>query len=97
MFCINIYNCTYKVQLRLEIKPGDCPKCVNIVFQIFLLEEIENDDIFKTHILFTDEVTFIINECVNSFKCRILIYEQTNDVSEYIRDSPKVNVLRITI
>ena len=57
-----------------------------------MLNKIDDDERFSQHVLFTDEATFHVNGCVNRDNCRIRGSQQSNEIVEYDRCSPKVNV-----
>lgn len=80
----------YKIQLKHEIKPTDRPK--RYAFACNMLENIDNDESFLKRVIFTDEATFHVNGCVNRHNCRIWGSEQPNEIIEYVRNSPKLNV-----
>ena len=80
----------YKIQLKQEIKPDDRPKRVK--FATFMLNTIDEDETFLRCICFSDEATFYVNGCVNRHNCRIWGTQQPNEIHEYVRGSPKVNV-----
>jgi len=80
----------YKIQLKQEIKPDDRPKRVE--FATFMLNAIDEDEIFLQRICFSDEATFYVNGCVYRHNCRIWGTQQPNEIHEYVRGSPKVNV-----
>lgn len=80
----------YKIQLKHEIKPADKPKRVD--FAVQMLSKIDDDENYLDNILFSDEATFHISGCVNRHNCRIWGNQQPNEVFQYVRDTPKVNV-----
>ena len=80
----------YKIQLRHEIKPDD--KIKRVEFAFFMLSKIYDDESFLKCIIFTDEVTFHVNRCVNHHNCYIWGSGQPTEVHEYVHCSPKKNV-----
>lgn len=80
----------YKIQIRQQIKPTDRP--MRAEFASFMLNGIDDNPNFLQRVLFTDEATFHINGSVNRYNCRIWGSQQPNEIQEYVRDSPKLNV-----
>lgn len=80
----------YKIQIHQQIKPTDRPKRTE--FASFLLNVIDDNPNFLQRVLFSDEATFHINGCVNRHNCRVWGSQQPNEIHEYVRDSPKLNV-----
>ncbi|PSN43372.1 hypothetical protein C0J52_23092 [Blattella germanica] len=56
-----------------------------------LLESVENENLMD-NILFSDEVTIHVCGKVHRHNSRIWAYEEPHEVSEWERDTPKVNV-----
>jgi hypothetical protein len=79
----------YKIQLRHEIKEADRLKHVG--FSVTMLNAID-DESYLNRIFFSDEATLHINGCVNRHNCRIWESQQPNEVFQFVRGSPKVNV-----
>ena len=52
----------------------------------------DEDENFIRRICFSDEATFYVNGCVNRHNCCIWGTQQPNEIHEYVRGSPKVNV-----
>ena len=80
----------YKIQLKQIIKPDYRPKRVE--FATFMLNAIDEDEIFLRRICFSDEAKFYVNGCVNRHNFRIWGTQQPNEINEYVRGSPKVKV-----
>jgi len=57
-----------------------------------MLNAIDEDETFLRRIFSSDEATFYVNGCVNRHNCRIWGTQQPNEIHEYVRGSPKVNV-----
>jgi len=57
-----------------------------------LILKCAEKDTFLKFVFFTDEATFHINGSVNRYNCRIWGSQQPNEIHEYVRDSPKLNV-----
>ena len=76
----------YKLQFRHHIKPTERPKRVH--FATDMLNKIDDDERFLQRVLFTDEATFHANRN----NCKIWGSQQSNEIVEYDRGSPNVNV-----
>ena len=70
----------YKIQLVQELKPNDLP--ARHRFADWALEKIEEDPLFSSKILFSDEAHFWLNGYVNKQNCRIWDEEQPEQVQE---------------
>ncbi|XP_055308848.1 uncharacterized protein LOC129572772 [Sitodiplosis mosellana] len=70
----------YKIQLVQELKPTDMPNRYR--FSVWALEKLEEDPLFSTRILFSDEAHFTLNGHVNKHNCRIWGEEQPEQVQE---------------
>jgi len=57
-----------------------------------MLNAIDEDETFLWRICFLDKTTFYVNGCVNRHNCHIWGTQQPNEIHEYVRGSPKVNV-----
>lgn len=70
----------YKIQLVQELKPADLP--MRHRFSVWALGKLEEDPLFSTKILFSDEAHFWLNGYVNKQNCRIWAEEQPQAVQE---------------
>lgn len=70
----------YKIQLVQELKPVDLPRRCR--FSLWSLQKIEDDPLFPTNILFSDEAHFWLNGYVNKQNCRIWDEEQPEEILE---------------
>ena len=80
----------YKLQLLHHIKPDDHRKRTD--FAVEMLSRIEENDKYLDLVLFSDESTFHVGGKVNRYNCRIWGNENPHQVTEYERDTPKLNV-----
>lgn len=80
----------YKIQLVHEIKPND--KGLRLDFAVDILNRIDDSEDFLNNVIFTDESTFHVNGVVNRHNCRIWGSQKPQEIVQYQRDSPKVNV-----
>lgn len=80
----------YKVQIVQELKPNDKPRRKD--FAELMLARINMDDTYLDKVCFSDEATFYISGKVNRHNVQIWGSENSHEVREHIRDSPKVNV-----
>lgn len=70
----------YKIQLVQDLKPTDLPSRHR--FSVWALEMFEEDPLFSTKILFSDEAHFWLNGYVNKQNCRIWDEEQPEEIQE---------------
>uniref|UniRef100_A0A1B6EKB9 DUF4817 domain-containing protein n=1 Tax=Cuerna arida TaxID=1464854 RepID=A0A1B6EKB9_9HEMI len=80
----------YKIQLVHEIKSND--KGLKLDFAVDILNRIDDSEDFLNNVMFTDESTFHVNGVVNRHNCRIWGSQKPQEIVQYQRDSPKVNV-----
>lgn len=70
----------YKIQLVQELKPADLP--LRHRFSQWALEKLDEDPLFSTKILFSDEAHFWLHGYVNKQNCRIWGEEQPEEVQQ---------------
>jgi hypothetical protein len=80
----------YKLQLLHVIRPGDNRKRYD--FAMDSLNEIDRDEQFLHHVMFSDEATFHVLGHVHRHNVRIWAIERPHDFVEHKRNSPEVNV-----
>ena len=80
----------YKLQLLHHIKPADHRKRTD--FAVEMLSRIEENESYLDLVLFSDESTFHVCGKVNRHNCRIWGSGSPYQVTEYERDTPKLNV-----
>lgn len=80
----------YKLQILQEIKPDDRPKRES--FGIDMLNRIDDDEHFLSHVLFSDEATFNLSGKVNRHNVRIWGSQNPHVIQEHVRGSPKIHV-----
>lgn len=70
----------YKIQLLQELKPPDLPNRHR--FSLWALEKLEENPLFSTKILFSDEAHFWLDGYVNKQNCRIWAEDQPEEIQE---------------
>lgn len=80
----------YKLQIVQSLKPDDKPR--RFQFAQDILSDVEADENYLRRWIFSDEATFYVSGKVNRHNCRIWGSENPHAITEYKRDSPKVNV-----
>ena len=85
-------NPTYNFLFEVFNLWKHCTIRSRVEFATFMLNAIDEEETFLQRICFLDEATFYVNGCVNRHNCRICGTEQLNDIHEYVRGSPKVNI-----
>jgi hypothetical protein len=80
----------YKLQLLHHIKPADHRKRTD--FAVEMLSRIEENESCLDLVLFSDESTFHVCGNVNRHNCRVWGSGSPYQVTEYERDTPKLNV-----
>ncbi|VVC43567.1 Hypothetical protein CINCED_3A023722 [Cinara cedri] len=70
----------YEIQLVQELKPADLPNRHR--FSEWVLEKIEENPLFSTNILFSDEAHFWLNGYDNKQNYRIWVEEQPEEIRE---------------
>jgi len=60
--------------------------------RIYRFHATDEDETFLQRTCFSDEATFYVSGCVNRHNCHIWGAQQPNEIHEYVRGSPKVNV-----
>jgi hypothetical protein len=80
----------YKIQLVLLLRENDKP--VRHTFALEILSQLDDDDAFMKHIVFSDDATFHMSGKVNRHNCRIWGSENPCEVMEHERNTPKLNV-----
>ena len=80
----------HKLQLLHHMKPDDHRKRID--FAVEMLSHVEENDNYLDLVPFSDESNFHVCWKVNRHNCRIWGSENPHQVTEYERDTPKLNV-----
>jgi hypothetical protein len=61
-------------------------------FAVHFSSRLEHDELFTAKIVFSDEATFLLQGNVNRHDLRLWGRNNPHEVTEHMRDSPKLNV-----
>ena len=83
----------YKLQIVQALKPDDYPR--RAAFAEEILQCIDDDNDYLNSVFFSNKATFHVPGKVNKHNIRIWGSENSSEVVERERDSPKINVERL--